>query len=173
MPNVECNAPTVTVSAIPERPDRLWLTETIARTKSESGEALEIQRTNNPFVWRLKGERNEATIHFEMFLKEALLHVLRENDYSEPAADEPGPAFASEMAKKETTSDHRIEVMSLGSGRAAVHTVLVHEEGKEPYRDIQNTGVGRYANRAEAVTEARMWSQSDEIELHESVMGAG
>ena len=82
MPNVECNAPTVTVSTIPDRPTHLWLTETIARTESGSGEKIEIQRTNNPFVWRIKGERNEAEIHFEMFLKEAVLHVVRENDYT-------------------------------------------------------------------------------------------
>ena len=93
-----------------------------------------------------------------MFLKEAVLHVVRENDYT------PGPELTEEP--KETTSHHRIEVASLGSGWAAIHTVQVNRDGHEPYRDIQQTGVGRYRDREEAITEARMWSQSDEIELH-------
>jgi len=82
MTDININAPRVTVTPIPEKPTHLWLTETIATTTSATGERLEIQRTNNPFVWRIKGERNEAEIALEPFIQEALLHVLRENDYT-------------------------------------------------------------------------------------------
>jgi len=66
---------------------------------------------------------------------------------------------------KEKLSNHRIEVARLGSGWAAVHTVDVTDE-KGTYRDIQQTGIGRYLTEAEAMLEASMWSKSDEIPLY-------
>ena len=159
MPQVSVNAPVMNVDRIPERPDFFYITETIMTATAASGEKLEIQRTPSPLIMLIKGERNEATVDLTAFFQEALLHVVKENDYTPPLEDTK-PAHA-----KEYTTDHQIEVALLGSGYAAIHTVLVHEPGMEPYRDVQQTGVGRYKTRDEAVTEARMWSQSDEIPL--------
>ena len=66
---------------------------------------------------------------------------------------------------KEKLSNHRIEVARLGSGWAAIHTVDVTDE-KGTYRDVQQTGIGRYLTEAEATMEASMWSKSDEIPLY-------
>jgi len=70
----------------------------------------------------------------------------------------------------ETTDTPLIEVSRLGSGWAAVHTVNVETHGPNGarlghYRDVQQTGIGRYRTREEAVTEARIWSASDDIPL--------
>lgn len=72
----------------------------------------------------------------------------------------------------ETTDTGQIEVSLLGSGWAAIHTVTVyvHDDGPDSgvaysYPDIQQTGIDRYRTRAEAVIEARQWSESDEIPL--------
>lgn len=159
MTDILCNPPKLTVETIPERPEFFYITETVLKTTSATGETLEIMRTPNPLILLIKGERNEATIDLNPFIQEALLHVLRENDYS------PTPAY--EHGKTEVIQGQEITVQLLGSGWAAVHTVLVFETGsdKPPYWDIQNTGVGRYKTREEALTEARMWSQSDEIPL--------
>ncbi|UPT53361.1 hypothetical protein [Synechococcus phage Ssp-JY38] len=62
----------------------------------------------------------------------------------------------------ETLSNHRLTVSLLGSGYAAVHLVDVTDESGT-YTDVQQTGIGRYATREEAVVEARMWSKSDDI----------
>lgn len=62
----------------------------------------------------------------------------------------------------ETLSNHRLTVSLLGSGYAAVHLVDVTDKNGT-YTDVQQTGIGRYATRKEAVVEARMWSQSDDI----------
>jgi len=66
---------------------------------------------------------------------------------------------------KEKLSNHRIEVCWLGSGWAAIHTVEVTDE-RGTYRDVQQTGIGRYLTMAEAMVEASMWSKSDEIPLY-------
>lgn len=60
-----------------------------------------------------------------------------------------------------------ISVEELGSGWAAVHRVLVaeHDDIQNAYWDIQQTGVGRYRTRTEALQEAVNWSESDEIPL--------
>lgn len=56
-----------------------------------------------------------------------------------------------------------ITVMLLGSGYAAIH--MRYYDDMEGY-DIQQTGIGRYRTKEEAVKEAQDWSTSDEIELH-------
>jgi hypothetical protein len=65
-------------------------------------------------------------------------------------------------------SNHRIDVDQLGSGWAAVHLVDV-TDNHGTYTDIQNTGIGRYRTREEAVKEAKSWSRSDEIPLAKGV----
>ena len=50
----------------------------------------------------------------------------------------------------------------LGSGYAAIHMRWCAD--MEGY-DIQQTGLGRYRTREEAIREAQDWSCSDEIEL--------
>lgn len=55
-----------------------------------------------------------------------------------------------------------ITVMLLGSGYAAVH--MRFYEDMNGY-DVQQTGIGRYVQKKAAITEARMWSASDEIKL--------
>jgi hypothetical protein len=74
----------MTVDTIPERPTHFYLSEIVAKTTAADGERLEIARTNNPFIWTIRGERNEAEINLEPFFQEALLHVLRGNDYTAP-----------------------------------------------------------------------------------------
>jgi len=60
--------------------------------------------------------------------------------------------------------DEYITASLLGSGHAAVHRVLVLEEGeKEAYWDIQQTGIGRYRTSDEAITEAKQWAESEGI----------
>ncbi len=66
----------------------------------------------------------------------------------------------------ETLSNHRLTVSLLGSGYAAVHLVDVTDE-HGTYTDVQQTGIGRYVSREEAVVEARMWSKSDDIPFDE------
>lgn len=66
----------------------------------------------------------------------------------------------------EKTSNFRLDVSLLGSGYAAVLYVDVTDD-HGTYTDVQQTGIGRYKTRKEAVIEARMWSESDEIPLVE------
>lgn len=68
----------------------------------------------------------------------------------------------------EKISNHRIDVSLLGSGYAAIHLVDVTDE-HGTYTDVQQTGMGRYATREEALAEAKSWSKSDEIPLQASV----
>lgn len=71
---------------------------------------------------------------------------------------------------KDKIIDGYITVSLLGSGYAAVHRVLVKEMNPdgtwdEPYWDVEQTGIGRYSTRDEAVVEARDWAKSEEIKL--------
>jgi hypothetical protein len=66
--------------------------------------------------------------------------------------------------RKETVSNFRLNVTSGMSGWFAVLLVDVTDE-RGTYTDIQQTGVGRYRTRQEAVKEATSWSLSDEIPL--------
>jgi len=61
--------------------------------------------------------------------------------------------------------DEYITVSLLGSGYAAVHMVLVHNEDDE-YWDVQQTGIGRYKYREDAEIEARIWARNEEIRLY-------
>lgn len=65
---------------------------------------------------------------------------------------------------KETLSNHRIGVSLLGSGYAAVHYVDVTDDNGT-YTDVQQTGIGRYRTREEALEEAREWAEGDGIPL--------
>lgn len=82
MPTIEVNAPRIKVEQIPERPTHFYLTETVSSTAAADGERLEIMRTPSPFIFIIRGQKNEAEINLEPFFQEALLHVLRGNDYS-------------------------------------------------------------------------------------------
>jgi hypothetical protein len=53
-----------------------------------------------------------------------------------------------------------ITVKLLGSGYAAVH--MRHNTGGY---DVHKISLSRYVQKKAAITEARMWSASDEIEL--------
>lgn len=55
-----------------------------------------------------------------------------------------------------------ITVSLLGSGYAAIHMRWYADMNGY---DVQQTGIGRYAKRENAIIEATDWSQSDEIEL--------
>ena len=65
-------------------------------------------------------------------------------------------------AHKETVSNHRITVGLLGSGYAAIHLVDVTDE-HGTYTDVQQTGIGRYRTREEAIAEAKMWAEAEEF----------
>lgn len=71
---------------------------------------------------------------------------------------------------KDKIIDEMITVELLGSGYAAVHRVLVRDPKLGDYWDIQQTGIGRYRDRLEAVNEAKDWAMSDEIRLDPSVL---
>lgn len=66
---------------------------------------------------------------------------------------------------RETTDNYRIDVSLLGSGWAAILMCDVHNEKLGKYSDVYQTGIGRYATREEALTEARQWSETDEYPL--------
>ena len=61
--------------------------------------------------------------------------------------------------------DSYIGVTSGMSGWFAIECVLVDDPELGEYWDIQQTGVGRYKERRQAVLEAISWSESDEIKL--------
>ena len=60
-----------------------------------------------------------------------------------------------------------IDTMLLGSGWAAVHMVEIQDDRLGIYSDVQQSGIGRYATRDEAILEARHWSETDAIPLVE------
>lgn len=66
--------------------------------------------------------------------------------------------------------DQYITVYLSITGWTAVHRVFVHEDSDRPgegYWDNQQTGIGKYVTREEALVEARNWAKSDEIRLVE------
>lgn len=63
--------------------------------------------------------------------------------------------------------DAHITTSLLGSGYAAVHMVLVDDSKLGKYWDVQQTGLGRYKTEQEAIIEAKLWSESDEIKYLE------
>jgi hypothetical protein len=63
----------------------------------------------------------------------------------------------------ESVIDGCMSVQLLGSGWAAVHMVLVKDDELGEYWDVQQTGIGRYATRDEAVKEAVNWCFTNEI----------
>jgi hypothetical protein len=79
------------------------------------------------------------------------------------------PLAKAKSEKKETVSRGHIDVAQLGSGYAALHMVDV-TDNHGTYQDVQQTGIGRYATREEAIVEAKSWSASDEIPLAEGLL---
>lgn len=62
--------------------------------------------------------------------------------------------------------EHWLTVQLLGSGYAAVEMWMNGEEPDlGPFPEPWNTGFGRYRTKAEAVVEAKQWSESDEIPI--------
>jgi hypothetical protein len=66
------------------------------------------------------------------------------------------------MSIVEITGNYRITVQLLGSGYAAAMLVDVTDD-IGTYTDIQDTGIGRYRKREQAVIEAKDWSRDEEI----------
>ncbi len=64
--------------------------------------------------------------------------------------------MASEPIKEHIT------VALIGSGFAALH--MRYYDDIQDF-DVEQTGIGRYRTYKEAVIEARIWSESNEIEL--------
>lgn len=64
--------------------------------------------------------------------------------------------------------DQYISVSLLGSGWAAIHFVEVLEQGKKmPYWDVQQTGIGRYKTKQEAISEAKLWAEAEKLKYKE------
>lgn len=63
--------------------------------------------------------------------------------------------------------DEHITVYLSITGWTAVHRVLVQEDDNEPYWDNQQTGIGKYKTREEALVEAKMWGKAEEIKVLE------
>jgi len=51
------------------------------------------------------------------------------------------------------------------TGWTAVHRVLIQEDNDIPYWDNQQTGIGKYKTKEEAMVEARLWGISEEIRV--------
>lgn len=68
------------------------------------------------------------------------------------------PAFLAAQLVLEDKSPY-IHVSLLGSGYAAV----MMEWQPEGFWDVFQTGIGRYKTREEAVIEAKIWSETDEV----------
>lgn len=57
----------------------------------------------------------------------------------------------------------RITVGLLGSGYAAI--MLADYEDMDWNTDVENTGIGRYATKEEAIEEAKHWAEDEGIPL--------
>ncbi len=64
----------------------------------------------------------------------------------------------------------RIEVTKGMSGYYAIHTAEYADSDIGWYRDIVNTGIGRYKTFDGAKKEAQDWSKSDEIPLVDNLI---
>lgn len=70
--------PVVKIEPIPEKPTHFWLTEKVAKLTSETGEVVQIDRAaNNPFVFLMRGDKNEAEIDLTEFMKSIAEKVLK------------------------------------------------------------------------------------------------
>ena len=65
----------------------------------------------------------------------------------------------------EIIKDHKMVVGKLGSGYAAVLMSLVEDNELGEYWDIEQTGIGRYDNKADAIKEAISWANEEGIRL--------
>ena len=78
--HIELNGPAFSVEANEERPAMFMLCETVASTKSNTDEPIEIVRAlTNPFIFEIRGEKLTGKIDLNTVFQEAILHVLREN----------------------------------------------------------------------------------------------
>lgn len=66
--------------------------------------------------------------------------------------------------QSEKESDFIMTVQLLGSGWASVLMCTVTREDGSTYPDVMETGIGRYATKAEAVIEAKQWAADCEYE---------
>lgn len=69
--------------------------------------------------------------------------------------------MASEKIELVEHGDY-ITVSQLGSGWAAIH--LRYDAEIDDY-DVEQTGLGRYSRREDAVDEARDWAESEELPI--------
>lgn len=67
------------------------------------------------------------------------------------------------LSGKERSRNHRITVMLLGSGFAAVQLADYEDMGWSP--DVVQTGIGRYSTREQAEREARSWAKAEQLPL--------
>ena len=63
-----------------------------------------------------------------------------------------------------------LDVYQSITGWTVVHRVLADWDGDGAYWDNQQTGLGKYKTRTEAVREAQSWSASDGIPLREGLV---
>lgn len=70
--------PVVKIEPIPEKPTHFWLSEKVATLKSATGENVQIDRAvNNPFVFLMRSDKNEAEIDLTEFMKSIAEKVLK------------------------------------------------------------------------------------------------
>lgn len=70
--------PIVKIEPIPEKPTHFWLSEKVATLKSATGEVVQIDRAaNNPFVFLMRGDANEAEIDLTEFMKSIAAKVMK------------------------------------------------------------------------------------------------
>ena len=67
----------------------------------------------------------------------------------------------SGLTGQEKSRNHRIVVSLIGSGWAALEIADYEDMGWGP--DIVQSGIGRYATKAEAIVEAEAWAQAENL----------
>lgn len=61
--------------------------------------------------------------------------------------------------------ERHLDVYLSITGWTVVHRAKANWDGDGEYWDNMNTGIGKYKTRAEAIVEAKSWSESDGIPL--------
>jgi hypothetical protein len=70
--------PVVKIEPRPEKPEYFWMSEKVATLRSETGELVQIDRAiNNPFVFLMRGDENEAEIDITEFMKSVAQKVMK------------------------------------------------------------------------------------------------
>ncbi len=69
--------PAIKMNAIPIKPSKMWLTETVATMTAPTGEKLEICRPiNNPFIVLIRGAVNECEIDLADFIQSVAVKIV-------------------------------------------------------------------------------------------------